>query len=128
MHHRFSFHKEFAEFKKRWLVLLKNLELLGVVESNLGSVVLSIFQNILDEIVSLLQFKDDVIVALNTSAKLECTKVFVLLTCHEFHDICACIDLLENFRSALVQNIDDAFSNHEDYVGDDRVLLDNGKG
>jgi len=87
LHYSFSFHKEFTEPKKRWLVLFKNLELLSVIEVEFSSVVLRIFQNILDEIVSLFEFEDDVIVAVNARAELESAEMFVLLTCHKFHDI-----------------------------------------
>jgi hypothetical protein len=87
LHYSFSFHKEFIELKKRWLVLFKNLELLCIIEVEFISVVLRIFQNILDEIVSLLEFEDDVIVAVNAGAELESAEMFVLLTCHKFHDV-----------------------------------------
>lgn len=128
LNYSFSLDKEFAEPKKRWFVLFKNLELLSVIKINFVIVVLRIFQNILDEIISLFDFEDYVIIAVHHLIKFDSAEIFVLLTYHKLHDIFDSIDLLQDFRCALIQNIDNAFSNDDDDVGGCRVLLNYCKG
>lgn len=128
MHNSFSLHKELAELEERWLVLLQYLEGLRVLKRHFSSIVLGVLQDVLDEVVTLLQLEDDVIVSLKSRSKVKGAEMFVLLTGNEFQDVWAGVDLLEEIGSGGVEDVDDAFSHNEDDVGDGWVLLENGEG
>jgi len=102
------------------------LEALNVVEIYFVFVVLSIFQNILDKIVPILNFENDVVVAVGHGVELDGAEIFVLLTYHKLHDVADDADLLENFGGALVEDVENSFSDDEEDAGDGRVLLDDG--
>ena len=87
MHNSLSLHKELAELEERWLVLLQYLEGLRVLKWHFSSIVLGVLQDVLDEVVTLLQLEDDVIVSLKSRSKVKGAEMFVLLTGNEFQDI-----------------------------------------
>lgn len=86
-------------------------------------VVLRILQNILDEIISLFDFEDYVIEAVNHLVQLDSAKIFILLTDHKLHDVLQAIDLLQDLSCVLIYNVDNAFPYDNDDVSDSRILL-----